>query len=56
MSDAEAKVTKEMKGVSEEKALKSLLASDEDTDVKDNENKTTDKNVKNYSGNYLINN
>jgi transcription initiation factor TFIIF subunit alpha len=32
ISDDEAKVTKEMQGVSEEKALKSLLTSDEDED------------------------
>lgn len=32
VSDDEAKVTKEMQGVSEEKALKSLLTSDEDED------------------------
>ncbi|XP_016657150.2 general transcription factor IIF subunit 1-like [Acyrthosiphon pisum] len=47
VSDVEAKVTKELKGVSEEKALKSLLASDEDTEAKDDESKTTDINVKN---------
>lgn len=50
MSDAEAKVTTELKGVSEEKALKSLLASDEDSDDEDGENKTVDKNFKNDTG------
>jgi len=46
VSDAEAKVTTELKGVSEEKALKSLLESDEDSDDKNGENKTVDNNFK----------
>jgi len=53
VSDAEAEVIKEMKGVSEEKALKSLLASDEDSDEKDDENITTDNNFKNITGNLI---
>jgi len=38
-----------MQGVSEEKALKSLLTSDEDSD-KDEENKITDNKLKNNTG------
>lgn len=54
MSDAEAKATNEMKEVAEEKTLMSLLASDEDTDDEDEENKTTDKNLKRDNGTFLI--
>jgi len=42
VSDDEAKVTKEMQGVSEEKALKSLLTSDEDEDENKYEQNNTD--------------
>ncbi|XP_050528398.1 general transcription factor IIF subunit 1 [Daktulosphaira vitifoliae] len=46
VSDDEAKVTKEMQGVSEEKALKSLLTSDEDED-EDEEQKEKNKEIAN---------
>ncbi|XP_027840985.2 general transcription factor IIF subunit 1 [Aphis gossypii] len=46
VSDDEAKVTKEMQGVSEEKALKSLLTSDEDED-EDAEKKEENKDEQN---------
>ncbi|VVC26930.1 Transcription Factor IIF, Rap30/Rap74, interaction,Winged helix-turn-helix DNA-binding [Cinara cedri] len=48
VSDDEAKVTKEMQGVSEEKALKSLLTSDEDEDEEE-EKKLEDKKEDNKS-------